>query len=163
MTPDLTLLETVTLLPGSHASPGDGVCAMEAIALAMGLPHSDVPACTDAPLARAFQKVNDWHGWGSDEARTAFLRPYLMRLGRLAVAGKRAPLTAYGFSAADLACRVFAPLSLEAGFPDHAAKLRGLLPVVDDKTARFAYVACAAAAWLGSITGTPQASSAAAR
>jgi len=53
MTPDFTLLETVTLLPGVHASPGDGVCAMEAIALAMGLPHSDVPPCTDAPLARA--------------------------------------------------------------------------------------------------------------
>ena len=162
MTPDLTLLETVTLLPGSHASPGDGVCAMEAIALAMGLPHSDVPPCTDAPLARAFQKVNDWRGWKGDAARTAFLRPYLMRLGRLAVAGKRAPLPAYGFAAADLACRVFAPLSLEAGFPDHAAKLRGLLPVVDDKTARFAYVACAAAAYVATSAAYASARAAAA-
>jgi len=145
MTPDLALLETVILLPGGHASPGEGVCAMEAIALAMGLPHSDVPACTDAPLARAFQRVNDWYGWRSDEARTAFLRPHLMRLGRLALGGKRAPLRAYGFAAADLAVRVFAPHALEARFPDHAAKLRGLLPVVDARTAAAAYDAAYAA------------------
>jgi len=144
-TPDLALLETVILLPGGHASPGEGVCAMEAIALAMGLPHSDVPACTDAPLARAFQRVNDWYGWRSDEARTAFLRPHLMRLGRLALGGKRAPLRAYGFAAADLAVRVFAPHALEARFPDHAAKLRGLLPVVDARTAAAAYDAAYAA------------------
>jgi hypothetical protein len=145
MTPDLTLLETVTLLPGGHASPRVGLCAMEAIALAMGLPHSDVPPCTDAPLARAFQRVNDWHGWRSDEARTEFLRPYLMRLGRLAVEGKRAPLSAYGFASADIAVRVFAPRALEARFPDRAAALRGLLPVTDGETARAAAAAAAAA------------------
>jgi hypothetical protein len=144
-TPDLSRLETLTLLSGGHASPEEGVCVMEALALAMGLPHSDVPACTDLPLARAFQKVNDWACWADDEARTTFLRPYLMRLGRLAVEGKRAPLTAYGFAAADIACRVFAPRALDAKFPDQAAKLRALPVVVDQESARAAYAAASAA------------------
>ena len=143
--PSFALLETVTLLSGGHTSPEEGVCAMEALALAMGLPHSAVPTCTDAPLARAFQRVNDWPRWESDEARTAFLRPYLMRLGRLAVAGKRAPLAAYGFASADIACRVFAPLALDAILPDPAAKLRGLPPVMDRETADAARAAADAA------------------
>ena len=146
----LDYLSTVTLTHGAHA-PGGSVCAMEALACAMGLPHSDAPACTDTPLAALFRRVNDWSGWRTDAARTAFLRPYLQRLGRLALADRHAPATAYGYAAADVACRVIAPLSLDAaGRGGEAATLRGLACVVDEATARAAadaaYAARAAAA-----------------
>ena len=98
MNADISILETVTLTHGKHAA-GGSVCAMEALACAMGLPHSDTPPCTDAPLAAVVQRVNDWDGWESDEARTVYLRPYLMRLGRLAIAGNRASAAAYGYAA----------------------------------------------------------------
>ena len=137
----LDYLDTVTLARGKHQS-GGSVCAMEALACALGLPHSDAPACTDAPLAAAFRAINDWIGWKTDEARTAFLRPYLQRLGRLALADRHAPATAYAYAAADLACRVIAPLALDAaGMAPEAATLRGLAPVVDGVTARAATLA----------------------
>lgn len=138
---NLSLLDTVTLGHGSHRLPQEGVCVMEALALAMGLPHSDVPPCTDRPLAGAFQRVNDWRGWRSDEERTEYLRPYLRRLGRLALDGRRAPMTAYGFAAADLAVREIAPRTLDARWPEHAARLRGLGMIVDRESARAGRVA----------------------
>jgi len=137
-------LSTVTLTAGSH-EPGGAVCAMEALACALGLAHSDAPACTDAPLATAFRRVNDWYGWRSDEKRTAFLRPYLGRLGRLALAARHAPDAAYAYAAADVASRVIAPLALSAaGRDDAATTLRALSPVVDRATARAAAAADAA-------------------
>ena len=138
----LDYLSTVILTAGSHAGPGGAVCAMEALACAFGFPHSDAPACTDAPLATAFRVVNDWSGWRNDEARTAFMRPYLMRLGRLALADRHAPNAAYGYAAADVACRLIAPMALDAaGMGGEAATLRGLAPVVDGVTARAATLA----------------------
>ena len=135
----LDYLSTVTLTAGAHAEPGGSVCVMEAVACALGLPHSDCPPCTDAPLATAFRAVNDWSGWRNDAARTAFMRPYLQRLGRLALADRHAPYAAYGYAAADVACRVIAPMALDAaGMGEHAAALRGLAPVVSAPTARAA-------------------------
>ena len=143
----LDYLSTVTLGAGAH-TPGGLVCAMEALSCAMGLPHSDAPACTDAPLATAFRAVNDWYGWRNDEARTAFLRPYIMRLGRLALDGRHAPASAYAYAAADVACRLIAPMALDAaGLSDLAATLRGLSPVVDRATARAAAEAAYAATY----------------
>ena len=137
-------LSTVTLTAGCH-EPGGAVCAMEALACALGLAHSDAPACTDAPLATAFRRVNDWSGWRRDEERTAFLRPYLGRLGRLALAARHAPDAAYAYAAADVASRVIAPLALSAaGRDDAATTLRALSPVVDRATARAAAAADAA-------------------
>ena len=144
MNADLSILETVTLTHGKHAA-GGSVCAMEAIACALGLPHSATPPCTDAPLAAVVQRVNDWNGWESDEARTVYLRPYLMRLGRLAIAGKRAPDAAYGYAAADVACRVIAPAAMDrANLPGQAASLRALAPIVSRETADAAAAASAA-------------------
>ena len=144
MNADLSILETVTLTHGKHAA-GGSVCAMEAIACALGLPHSATPPCTDAPLAAVVQRVNDWNGWESDEARTVYLRPYLMRLGRLAIAGKRAPDAAYGYAAADVACRVIAPAAMDrANLPEQAASLRALAPIVSRETADAAAAASAA-------------------
>ena len=141
----LDYLSTVTLTRGKHQS-GGSVCAMEALALALGCPHSDCPPCTDAPLAAAFRAVNDWRGWRNDEDRTAFLRPYMMRLGRLALDDRHAPASAYAYAAADVACRLIAPMALDAaGLSDLAATLRGLSPVVDRATARAADAADAAA------------------
>ena len=142
----LDYLSTVALTAGAHP-PGGAVCAMEALALALGCPHSDCPPCTDAPLAAAFRAVNDWSGWRNDEARTAFLRPYMMRLGRLALDGRHAPATAYAYAAADVACRLIAPMALDAaGVGKAAATLLGLAPVVGGVTARAAATAATATA-----------------
>ena len=155
----LDYLSTVTLTRGKHQS-GGSVCAMEALALALGCPHSDCPPCTDAPLAAAFRRVNDWSGWRNDKDRTAFMRPYLMRLGRLALADRHAPNAAYGYAAADVACRVIAPMALDAaGMGEHAAALRGLTPVVSAPTARAA--AAAAAAYADADAATVAAATAA--
>ena len=47
------------LSPGTHLSPEDGTCLMEAVALAADLPFSDSPACTPALLAHLARLVND--------------------------------------------------------------------------------------------------------
>ena len=39
-------LATVSLAEGAHP-PGGAVCAMEALACALGLAHSDAPACRE--------------------------------------------------------------------------------------------------------------------
>jgi hypothetical protein len=97
-------------------------------------------------LAAVFRAVNDWSGWRTDEERTAFLRPYLQRLGRLALADRHAPDAAYGYAAADVACRVIAPLALDAaGMPAAAAALRGLAPIADQASAAAAAAAVRAA------------------
>ena len=41
----LDALATLTLKNGSHPSPDDGLCVMEAAAWVAGEPHSDHPAC----------------------------------------------------------------------------------------------------------------------
>lgn len=141
---NLDFLSKVPLSFGRHA-PGDSYCAQEAMAAAAGLPWTDDPTpCGGAALTSAFRAVNDRLG---DGERTAFLRPFLMRQGRLAVSGKSAPDEAYTYAAADLACRVFAPLALEkAGLCEQAATLRALRPLVDRDTARAAAAAAYAAA-----------------
>lgn len=49
----------VTLTIGSHLAPEDGVCLMEAVSIAAGLPFSDAPACTPPLLAHLARLVND--------------------------------------------------------------------------------------------------------
>lgn len=52
-------LENITLLAGNHASPEDGLCAMEAVAWLAGEVHSDAPECTCPVLAAYVRKLND--------------------------------------------------------------------------------------------------------
>jgi hypothetical protein len=49
----------VTLSVGTHLAPEDGVCLMEAVSIAAGLPFSDAPACTPPLLAHLARLVND--------------------------------------------------------------------------------------------------------
>jgi hypothetical protein len=57
MTQDPTAQVTLTI--GSHLAPEDGVCLMEAVSIAAGLPFSDAPACTPPLLAHLARLVND--------------------------------------------------------------------------------------------------------
>jgi hypothetical protein len=49
----------VTLTIGSHLAPQDGLCLMEAVSIAAGLPFSDAPTCTPPLLAHLARLVND--------------------------------------------------------------------------------------------------------
>jgi hypothetical protein len=50
---------SLTLTWGSHLAPEDGVCLMEAVSIAAGLPFSDAPSCTPPLLAHLARLVND--------------------------------------------------------------------------------------------------------
>jgi hypothetical protein len=64
-----------TLSPGTHATRGDGRCAMEWVSYLAGEPHSDEPACV-SPVLRAFcTSLNDALADGPRQR----LRPYLTR------------------------------------------------------------------------------------
>jgi hypothetical protein len=150
----LAALETMSLKYGSHPNVEAGLCAMEAVAWLAGEDHSDSPACVDPGIAAAVRKLND--RMPTDKMRTELLRPLLPKLigsrtDDVVLKRRRA------FIAADMACRVFAPMALEArGKLDLANELRALTEITDRKTAieardkcrsAAAYAAAAAAAY----------------
>ncbi len=55
----LDLLNDIKLSEGIHETRESGMCAMEAAAYIMGLPHSETPACVAPNLAMAFGDLND--------------------------------------------------------------------------------------------------------
>ena len=55
----LTDWEGVVLQSGSHKSPDDGMCAMEAAAWLAGEPHGDAPVCVDPIVRRIMVVLND--------------------------------------------------------------------------------------------------------
>jgi hypothetical protein len=60
---------------GRHATPDDGMCAMEWVSSLAGEPHGDQPACV-SPVLRAFcTALND----GLEQAQRQRLLPYLTR------------------------------------------------------------------------------------
>lgn len=65
----------IPLSSGAHASPDEGLCAMELVALMAGLPHSDKPDCTCPMIAGYVRRLNDYLG---DDRES--LRPYLPML-----------------------------------------------------------------------------------
>lgn len=71
-------LKLPPLKPGEHASPEDGLCAMEMVAFIERLPHSDRPACTCPVLATVTQWVNDTLPDGQRERRLLPLLPRLV-------------------------------------------------------------------------------------
>lgn len=149
MTPDPTKLASIVLMSGSHRPPTDGAshefCSMEAYAWACGLPHSDMPSCLPKTIARLFQRINDWHGWASNEERTAWLVPQMMRLPEVG-APDAAMERRIAFAFADYAVRVCAAEALDAtGLKAEADALRAREPIVDRRTAE---AAVAAVAWV---------------
>ena len=101
-------LENLILLAGQHASDNGEVCLLEACALMAGEPKTDHPKCVYSVFAAAGRVVNDGP-WGSDEARTKYLRAYIPRLvGTSHLAGDPARDARVALAAADVARRFVA-------------------------------------------------------
>ena len=135
MTPVVRLLsDDVVLKAGSHASPEQGLCVMEAVAFVAGRSHTDHPPCA-CPVVSAFLRTwND--ALPDDEARTRLLKPLVPKLidskSTSAVEEYRALL------ACDWLIRFYAPvwLDLLPQCASHAKALRELSPVMDAVSAQ---------------------------
>jgi hypothetical protein len=68
---DLTDLTGLTLKSGSHRSPEEGLCLMEAVAWFRGQPHGDRPACVSPVLGAYGRSLNDSL---TDQARQGLIR-----------------------------------------------------------------------------------------
>src|SRR6185369_9104799 len=139
----LAILDTLAINKSAHESFDQGHCAMELVAWLAGEPHSDAPACACPVISRAVIRLND--RMPSDEMRAELLRPLLPRI--VGSRSTRVVQVKRAYIAADMACRVFAPMALEArGKLDLAAGLRALAPITDTETAKAAKEKCRAAA-----------------
>jgi hypothetical protein len=156
-------LMNLTLTHGSHTSREEGMCLMEAVAFLGGEAHSDHPACACPILAAYARTLNDKMGYGaeSDALRAKYLAPLAKKLVGTRSTPEVERKRMYYF--ADRAVRLFAPKALEvAGFTKEADALRALPEIVDERTARAARAADAAAD-ADAAHGAARASRAAAR
>jgi hypothetical protein len=110
---------------GTHASPGDGRCAMEWVSYLAGEPHSDQPICV-SPLLRAMCiALND----GLEQQPRQRLRPYLTRTIGTANDGLD---TRRGWMAMDWLARVYTPTWLQlAGLTEAAHRLQAAAEITD--------------------------------
>ena len=120
-------LPVTVLTSGSHDSPEEGLCLIEAAAYHAGKPHSD-HADGVCPVLGAFGRALNDGPWPSDKARTEALGPLVAKL-----VGTRSTVAVERARAAFLAQRaltVYAPLALDAAaaslerFGIDCAKLR---------------------------------------
>jgi hypothetical protein len=127
-----TVPDKYFLARGVHATPADGMCAMEWAAYVAGEPHTDQPACV-SPILRSFCiSLND--AWDDDMRQR--LRPYLARCIGTAGDGRDRER---GFLALDWQIRTYLPAWLRlAGLTEDADRLAGLAPIVDLDTAKAA-------------------------
>ncbi len=119
-----------TLAYGTHATPGEGRCAMEWVSYIAGEPHSDHPACV-SPVLRAFcVALND----ALEDGPRQRLRPYLTRTIGTAGDGldqKRA------WMSMDWLIRSYTPTWLAAaGLDDVADRLRSVAEVSGSRELR---------------------------
>jgi hypothetical protein len=141
------LLDSLTLLAGSHGSFAEGVCAMEAAAWLAGEPHSDSPACVD-PVIAAFSR--SWNDSLPDNAtRNRLLKPLISKM--IGTAFTLDVQAARAFMVADWAVRVFTPAWLRlADLEANAIELEGLKALTSMalcKEAKPAIDRAGAAAW----------------
>ena len=136
---------------GSHQSPDEGVCLMEAVAWLAREPHSDEPKCT-CPVLGAFGRgLNDC----LDVERRQRLKPFIPELVGTASDGHA---EARGFMAMDWIVRTYTPAWLRLARRDteadglqslpeiaDVATLRGAQEMLD--AARQSVEASGAAAW----------------
>ena len=120
------LAQVTVLKHGSHESPDDGMCAMEAAAFVAGEPWSDHADCV-SPVIGAFMR--SWNDALPDDKRTALLLPLVPRIvgtrGSAAIEDRRALM------AADWLVRVNTPAWLRlAGLAGHADALVALPEIV---------------------------------
>ena len=95
--------ETLTLAHGSHDSPTDGLCVMEAVAYFRGIEHTDHPACV-SPAIGAFLRT--WNDNLADEPRQ-LLKPYVFKV--VGTATTPADEERRAWLATDWLVRIFTP------------------------------------------------------
>src|SRR5438045_4740109 len=113
--------ESLRLAHGSHGSPSEGLCVMEAVAYFAGREHTDAPPCV-SPVIAAFARA--WND-GLDDKSRQMLKPYIFRMMNTATTAEDEERRAW--LATDWLARVFAPAWLDlAGLGSHAKSLRDL-------------------------------------
>jgi hypothetical protein len=121
-------IENIELKPGSHESPQDGMCVMEAVSYFQGLPFTDAPQCVDPVIRGLMIRLND--RWSHEDRQR--LKPYILKVvgtnEGVALSRKRA------FACADFAIRTILPLV----FVEEAIWFEGLPEIVDIETADLA-------------------------
>ncbi len=158
-------LDGVVLKRGSHSTPEDGMCAMEAVAWMANEPHSDKPVCACPVIASVLRSWND--GMGSDdETRTRIISPLLSK-----VIGTRVPTSAAGdavllkrmYLVVDWQIRVYAPAFLRAAGLNEAADSLALLPEVNNNERLMGALQPSSAAWSAARSAARSAAESAAR
>ncbi len=152
-------LDTLHLDKGSHTSPEDGACIMEAVAFLAGEKWSDTPECA-SPVIGAF--LRSWNDCLPDDERQQ-LKRYIPRLIGTAASPKVEDRRAW--MALDWLVRTYTPAWLHlAGLNNQATMLTDLpefvpgmdvppiRPAIDQvrKDADAAWAAAGAAAWAAS-------------
>ena len=121
-------LDQITLQHGSHPSPDDGLCVMEAVAYLAGEPHSDHPDCV-SPVLGAF--LRSWNDSLPDQDRQV-LKPYALRV--IGTAGDGLD-EVRAWLATDWLARVHTPAWLRlAGLTDQAELLENFQPLNAETT-----------------------------
>ena len=114
-------LDELVLDKGSHRSPDDGMCVMEAVAVVAGETFSDHPACA-SPVIGAF--LRSWNDTLNDEDRQQ-LKRYVTLLPGTAASPEVEDARAW--MALDWLVRTYTPAWLRlAKLDDQAARLEAL-------------------------------------
>lgn len=125
----LEKLNDITFSHGSHKSPDEGMCVMEAAAWIAGEEWTDSPLCVSPLLAAPCRLLND--AW-DDEGRQR-LKPFAARVIGTAGDGQDKDRS---YLALDWLVRTHTPAWLDlAGLRDEAAELRAHRRIVDQETA----------------------------
>jgi hypothetical protein len=120
------LAQITTLAHGGH-SPGDQMCAMEAVAFVAGEPWSDQPKCA-CPVISSFMRA--WNDSLPDADRTRLLLPLIPKL--VGTRGDKALEIRRSLMAADWLVRVHTPAWLRLAKLDAQADLLERLPEITD-------------------------------
>lgn len=120
------IADIVFLGRGTHKSPDDGFCLMEAVAYVAGSEHTDNPACVSPILVQAGRNLSDVLPYDLRQELIPLI-PYLLGTVNDGHDETRE------FMALDWLVRIWLPTWLELipGCRDDVAKLRGLEPIVD--------------------------------
>jgi hypothetical protein len=118
-------LADVVLQKGSHSSPDEGVCLMEALAYVRGIAHTDHPPCVSPILGNYGRSLNDV----LPDARRQDLKSLIPLLPGTADDGLDETRS---YIALDWLIRTYTPAWLDlAGLSDEARSLRELRRIVD--------------------------------
>src|SRR5262245_38350706 len=119
-------ISSLNLKHGSHSTPDEGMCALEAVAFVSGEKHSDHPKCASKVIGAFLRSWND----SLNDGRRQMLKPYVLRL--VGTAADKATERKRAYLAIDWYVRTFAPTWLElANLHEPAQTLRELGEILD--------------------------------